>query len=122
MNKIETHVYEVKSSSSFIIKVLVQGEVYKFLFRKDELVGERLCLLVNEMEYVLLHEEKAIQTGIFITEQLKKGLFEGWLWINVNELGLNKMKVTELELEIYKYIKENIKIDIGSSQNQSPLM
>ncbi|WP_212959061.1 hypothetical protein, partial [Bacillus sanguinis] len=93
MNKIETHVYEVKSSSSFIIKVLVQGEVYKFLFRKDELVGERLCLLVNEMEYVLLHEEKAIQTGIFITEQLKKGLFEGWLWINVNELGLNKMKV-----------------------------
>ncbi|WP_225990135.1 MULTISPECIES: hypothetical protein [unclassified Bacillus (in: firmicutes)] len=96
----------------FIIKTPVQGEVYTFLLRKNELVGESLCLVVNEMEYVLLHEDKAIKSGIILTNQLRKELFEGWLWINVNEFGLNRRKVTKSELEIYKYIKQNINIDL----------
>ncbi|MGN4443394.1 hypothetical protein ACTFOB_00355 [Bacillus cereus group sp. MYBK79-1] len=122
MSIVEIHLYEVNPSNVFIIKTPVQGEVYTFLLRKNELVGESLCIVVNEMEYVLLHEDKAIKSGIILTNQLRKELFEGWLWINVNEFGLNRRKATKLELEIYKYIKQNINIDIGNEKGQSPLM
>ncbi|MBJ8052686.1 hypothetical protein JDS87_11955 [Bacillus cereus] len=117
MDKIETHLYEVNPHGMYIIKILVEGEVYKFLLLTDGLVGEILCLVENEREYVLLHEEKAMKTGILISEQLKKELFEGWLWIYVNEFGLYRRKVTELELETYKFIKQNISIDIGNRKN-----
>ena len=122
MGNIEAHLYEVNPQGIYIIKILVEGEVYKFLLRKDELVGETLCLVENEREYVLLHEEKAMKTGILISEQLKKELFKGWLWIYMNEFGLYRKKVTELELETYKFIKKNINIDIGNKKGQSPHM
>ncbi|MGH0460699.1 hypothetical protein [Bacillus cereus] len=103
-----------------MISVKFEEEVYKFLLRKDEIVGETLCLLENGREYVLLHEEQAIKTGVYITGQLKKDLFKGWLWISVNESGIYRKKVTELET--YQFIKESINIDIGNKKGQTPLM
>ncbi|GAB6432092.1 hypothetical protein bcgnr5390_03890 [Bacillus luti] len=122
MNSIETHLCEVNPCSTYLISVKFEEEVYKFLLRKDEIVGETLCLLENEREYVLLHEEQAMKTGGYITGQLKKDLFKGWLWISVNESGIYRKKVTELELETYQFIKESINIDIGNKKGQTPLM
>lgn len=92
MNSIETHLNEVNPCSAYLISVKYKEKVYKFLLLKDKIVGETLCLFEDERDYFLLHEEQAMKTGVYISDQLKKDLFKGWLWISVNESGLYKKR------------------------------
>ncbi|PFD95620.1 hypothetical protein COE15_01130 [Bacillus cereus] len=112
----EMQIFDVNESVSCIIKVPAEPKEYTFLFRKDSILGEPVFLLEDERQYSLMNEEIVTKIGAITSEQLKRDFFwdlKGWVWIEVDDIGLYRRKATNQEVEMYKYVKGNIKENLA---------
>lgn len=121
----EMQVFDVNESVSCIIKVPVDASEYTFLFHKDSILGESLFLLEDERQYSLMNEEIVNKIGAITSEHLKRDFFgdlKGWVWIQVDDVDLYRRKATEQEVNIYWYVKENIKINLIDKMSKALLI
>ncbi|PEU18133.1 MULTISPECIES: hypothetical protein [unclassified Bacillus (in: firmicutes)] len=121
----QMQIFDVNESVSCIIKVSADQNEYTFLYRKGLLIGESIFLLEDERQYSLMNEEMVTKTGVFTSEQLKKDFFgelKGWVWIAVDDVDLYRRKAIEQEVEMYWYVKGNIKANLIDKMSKSPLI
>lgn len=121
----EMQIFDVNESVSCIIKVPTESKEYTFLFRKDSIFGESVFLLEDERQYSLMNEEIVTKIGAITSEQLKRDFFgdlKGWVWIEVDDVGLYRRKATDQEIGVYQYVKENIKANLVDKMSRAPLM
>ncbi|MGZ9782455.1 hypothetical protein [Bacillus pseudomycoides] len=121
----EMQIFDVNESVSCIIKVPVEENEYTFLFRKDSIFGDSIFLLEDEKRYSLMNEEIVTKIGAITSEQLKNDFFgdlEGWVWIAVDDVDLYRREATNQEVEMYWYVKENIKVNLIDRMSKAPLI